>query len=88
MDNNILEMIIKMMSGSFNNSNQTQTQQNNEFYTSYPQDGFSKAQNNSHSQNILPLLMSLLNKNLTATVQTSDNKKAEVTSAPSDEILL
>ena len=88
MDNNILELILKLMSGNLGPSNQAQNQQYQKFNTSYPQDGFSETQspNNYQTQSILPLLMSLLNKQ--PSVKTADNKKAEESSAPNDEILL
>ena len=107
MDSNILEMLLKLMSGSVNTTTNYQPppfQQENTFVSNYPQDNFSAQQHyqtNNYTQNqnsfqsqnnLLPLLLSMLNKNSTASTSSTDNKnenkKAEVTSAPNDEILL
>ena len=85
MDNNLLEMLVKMMSP-------TQTSQ--PFTTSYPQDNLDKSRQEGfgYQNNMMPLLLSLLNKSQTSNTMGADkkeeNKKAEVPSASNDEILL
>ncbi len=83
MENNILELLIKMMMGG--------APQQHAQSTSYPQDNFVQTQNQNLQNNLLPLVLSLLNKNSSqpqTASKTDENKKAEVTSASSDEILL
>lgn len=102
MDNNLMEMLIKMMSGGglnnqFQNQSQNQFQgQNQSNNTIYPQDNFEKNvqqhQSNFQTQNnILPLLLSLLNKNPSANIfsgKKDENKKAEVSSSALDDDVL
>ena len=93
MDNNILEMLLKMLS---NGSNQSNGEPFNPSNNIYPQNNFTgqaQAQDSFRNQNnILPLLLSLLSKNPSSNIFASskkeENKKAEVSSASNDEILL
>lgn len=88
MENNILEILLKMMSGA-NSSQQT----NQAYVASYPKDNY-QAQNQFDfgQNNMLPLILSLLNKssqtNILNNNKNDENKRAEVSSALNDEILL
>lgn len=99
MDNNLIEILLKMFSPGFNQSSTFQNQSQNPAYQNYPFESFSQQnnsyQNNSYSQNnLLPLILSLLgNKSspiseIFASKKEDENKKAEVSSASNDEILL
>ena len=115
MDNNILEMLTKLMASnngfSGNNSNFNSSNPANAYYPSEvcqnqyasnsqqnPFSGLNNMFNNSQS-NLMPMLLSMMgNKNLSSIAEifsaknnaekTDSNKKAEVSSAPNDEILL
>lgn len=86
MENNLIEMLVKMMSNS-NNS----PQQNNPAYSYYPSQAYQNQMQNNQN-NMLPMLLSLLgNKSSIADVfsqNKEENKKTEVNSVSSDELLL
>ena len=83
---NLIEMLVKMMSNS-NNS----TQQNNPAYSYYPSQAYQNQMQNTQN-NMLPMLLSLLgNKSSIADVfsqNKEENKKTEINSVSSDELLL
>lgn len=89
MENNLIEMLVKMMSNSNNAS-----MQQNPAYSYYPSQAYqNQMQNNQNGQNnILPMLLSLLgNKSSladTLSLNKDENKKTEINSVSSDEILL
>ena len=79
MDNNILQMLIKMLSPGGQQVNQQNT-------TSYPMD-FSQNQVETSQNGLLPFLLSVLSKK-DESASKQDNKKAELVSASNDEIFL
>lgn len=88
MENNILEILLKMISGANN-----QQQYNQSYATSYPKDSYQgQGQFDFGQNNMLPLILSLLKKpsqtNILSNNKSDENKKAEVSSALNDEILL
>ena len=85
MENNLIEMLVKLMSNSNNSSEQ------NPAFSYYPNQAYqNQTQNNQN--NLLPLFLSLLgNKASVADIFSSnkeENKKTEINSVSGDEILL
>ena len=96
MDNNLIEILLKMFSS---NTAQNSNFQQNPAFQNYPFESYSQMQNNnqvppfSNQNNLLPMLLSLLgNKapslNEIFSNKKDENKKAEISSASNDELLL
>ena len=89
MENNIIELIIKMMQGS----QFSQPQNQNPSILNYPSEASQQNnfQNNNCGNNIMPLILSLLKNtsipNITASHTQQENKQAEVSSVDEDILL-